>query len=456
MRARRGLFPSSFLVLLLPLILVSCSGGGSDAPQTLTAPPGPPQPPAPADLIYRTEATLARSHTDGSGLVLLTTEPATIGTVVVSDTTIVYEVPQSQSRTGNIPRDIWAVQTDGRDRHLVRRSVVPQWFYLLDVIGPWVLHTDRTGPEFSPPPPSIASILVNGTAPRIISAAVGSGEVWQVPTYERHVGGRAIVGFTGNYFSLLPDGTDLRQLTAYPPVFAPFGNVQVSDFLVGVSGVVEESIIYSTVPNPSSLDEYPKLSAVPVLGGPMVKLGEGPDYELLKGVVDNRVVYDRCVLMVLPDFNVTFDQCNVFSVRSDGRGRVALTATSDINYVQGIIGEQVIVRRSQRGGTTDHLVSIPVRGGAETPILSLSFTDDFVMAIIENRIILQRPTGLWSVQADGSELVQLTTEDHAFEAVHAVGPFACLNRGAALWCVPVDGSGPATKVTDQGTLVTGL
>jgi hypothetical protein len=134
---------------------------------------------------------------------------------------------------------------------------------------------------------------------------------------------------------------------------------------------------------------------------------------------------------------------------------VALTATSDVNYVQGIIGQQVIVRRNH-GGPTDQLFSVPATGGGETPILTLSFDDEFVMTIIEDRIILQRPTGLWSVQADRHALVQLTTEDHAFEAVHAVGPFACLNRGAALWCVPADGSGPATKVTDHGTLVTGL
>ena len=140
----------------------------------------------------------------------------------------------------------------------------------------------------------------------------------------------------------------------------------------------------------------------------MVKLGEGSDYELLKGVVDNRVVYNRCVLKVLPNFDVTIDQCNAFSVLSDGRGRVALTATSDVNYVQGIIGQQVIVRRNH-GGPTDELFSVPATGGGETPVLTLSFDDEFVMTIIEDRIILQRPTGLWSVQADGHGLVQLTT-----------------------------------------------
>ena len=450
MRARRGLISSRFLVLLLPLILVSCSGGGSDAPQSIT---GPPPPPRTASLLWRHDAQLVRSQTDGTGQVTLADEPAMIEKVVVSERTVVYEVPQSQSRTGNIPRDIWAVQIDGMDRHLVRRSAVPQWFYLLDVIGPWVLHTDRTGPEFSPPPPSVASILVNGTAPRILFAAVGSGEVWHTPTYERHVGGRAIVGFTGNYFSLLPDGTDLRQLTVYPPALSP--HEPVRDFLVGVSGVVGDSIIYRTIPNPSSLEESPKLFAVPVLGGPTAKLGSGPDLEILGGVVADRVVYDRCALIVLPDFTVIFDQCNVFSVQQDGQGRVALTATRDINYVQGIIGEQVIIRRSQRGGTTDSLFSVPVSGGVETPLLALNSRNEFVRGIVDTRIILSRPTGLWSLKADGSGLVQLTTDPSDWFS-GSTGPFPCFARGSALWCVPADGSGPATQVTPNGSFVVGL
>jgi hypothetical protein len=461
MKARLGLIPPIFLVLVLSLILVSCSGGGSEAPPSLTAPANQPEitppPPPPAGLVYRTDTALVRSQTDGNGPVTLTNEPATIATIIVSDTSLIYEVPQNQSNTGNVPRDILAVQIDGRDRHLVRRSSNTQLVYLLDVIGPWVLHTvDTTRPDLLPPP-SIASILINGTAPRILSAAVGSGEIWQVPTYEHHVGGRAIIGVTGNYFSLLPDGTDLRQLTTYPQVLSPIGNEQIQDFLVGVSGSVGGSIIYSTMPNPSDPEkDSPKLFAVPVLGGPTVKLGEGPDYEFLTGVVENRVIYNRCVLTLSPDLDVLVDQCNAFSVIEDGRGRVALTATHDINYVQGTIGEQVIIRRSQRGGTTDSLFSIPVSGGTETPLLALNAQHEFVVGIVNDRVILNRTTGLWSIKADGSALVQLTDRGEKFPVIGSAGPFACFTRGPALWCVPADGSAPATKVTDQGEFVTGL
>lgn len=455
MWTRHGLIPSRFLLLLLPLILVSCSGGDSEAPPSPATQPSSAQPPAPAGLIWRHDNQLVRSQTDGSGQVTLADEPAGIEKVVVSGRTVVYEVPQSQSRTGNIPLDIRAVQIDGMDAHLVRRSAVPQWFYLLDVIGPWVLHTDRTGPEFSPPPPSLASIQVNGTAPRILSAAVGSGELWQAPNYERQVQGRAIFEFAGNYFTILPNGADLRQLTFYPPF--PHGDESFTA-LLGTRGVVGDSLIYQTVISPSSPttpEGTPKLFAVPAPGGPVVKLGAGPEYEILGAVINTRVVYNRCVLMALPDFDFTLGQCDVSSVQSDGHGRVALTATRDINYVQGAIGEQVIIRRSQRGGTTDSLFSIPVSGGAETPLLTLSAQNEFVSGIVGDRIILKRPTGLWSLKGDGSSLVQLTS-DASDDPNREAGPFICFARGPALWCVPADGSGPATQVTTNGWFVAGL
>jgi hypothetical protein len=158
--------------------------------------------------------------------------------------------------------------------------------------------------------------------------------------------------------------------------------------------------------------------------------------------------------VTLPNLDVVIDQCDVASVRSDGQGRIALTATRDINYVQGAIGEQVIIRRSQRGGITDSLVSIPVSGGVETPMLTLSAQNEFVSGFIADRVIIQRPTGLWSLKADGTSLVQLTTEADQFAG--AAGAFACFERGQALWCVPEDGTAAPTKVTENGMFVDGL
>jgi hypothetical protein len=79
---------------------------------------------------------------------------------------------------------------------------------------------------------------------------------------------------------------------------------------------------------------------------------------------------------------------------------------------------------------------------------------EFVGGIVGDRVILNRPTGIWSLMADGTGLVQLTTGADGFAG--STGVFACFNRGPALWCVPADGSGPATQVTDNGKFVTGL
>jgi hypothetical protein len=158
---------------------------------------------------------------------------------------------------------------------------------------------------------------------------------------------------------------------------------------------------------------------------------------------------------MLPDFEIATDRCNIFSVLSNGQERITLTATSDINWVQGAIGQQVIIRRSQRGGSMDTLVGIPVTGGPETPILTLG-RDEFVVGIVGTRIVLQRATGLWSLLADGSDLVQLSGSFNRFSFVEIGSSFGCFLRGQQLWCVPVDGSAAETQVADEAKTIIGL
>jgi hypothetical protein len=443
MRARRGLISSSFLVLLLPLILVSCGGGGSS--ETTQSATTPPPPPAPVSLLYRTDTTLVRSQTDGSGQVLVADEPAGFDTLIISSAQIVYETPQIPPTTNH--EDLWAVQTDGTNRHQLVRDLDHET-HLRDVIGPWVLYDARPGRSFEPPPPSLVSLPLAGGVTRTLMDAVGSGELWQSPNYERQIDGRATFEFAGNLFSQLPDGTDQRPLTNYPP-FPHFNE----PFTVwnSVSGAVGSTAIFSVIPIGI---ETPKLFSVPLLGGPVVPLGDGIAYEFLRATTATRAIYQQCVLVRLPNFDQAIDQCDVLSVLSTGVGRVALTATLDINYVQGMLGSQVLIRRSQRGGTVDTLLSLPVTGGAELTLVSLT-RDEFVAGIVAGRVILQRPTGLWSLSADGRELIQLTDQAEAF-SFGAADPFVCFARGSALWCVPADGSGPATKVTDHGQFVAGL
>lgn len=443
---RERVIKGAMLVLAM-LVGAGCGSGGGSDPATTSPSPAPV-----ASLLYTTATALMRVNTDGTGVVTLDDTHDGIWQVVISGNTVTYQFSQVPYAVNH--NDIWTVETNGTNlRQLVRDT--QHHTSLRDVIASWVLYAYRTGPSFQPPPPALASIQLDGTASRIIMDATGAGENWQAPNYARQIMGRAVVEFAGNYFSLLPDGTDLRQLTVYPPF--PHLNNEPFTVLGAISGVVGTTAIYSTFQAPSSpisAEGTPKLFAVPVLGGPVVKLGEGPEMEMFMGAVGTRLVYQRCVMKFLPNFDVTFDRCNVSSVLSTGQGRIALTETADINYVQGVIGSQVILRRSH-GRPTDELFSLLVTGGAETPILTLDYDDEFVIGIVQDRLVLQRQRGLWSVRVDGSELVQLTSDTRIF-TVQAVGAFACFNRGVALWCVPADGSAGATKVADEATAIIGL
>jgi hypothetical protein len=154
-----------------------------------------------------------------------------------------------------------------------------------------------------------------------------------------------LVEFAGNFFSLLPDGSDQRQLTFYPPyphLTGPFTVVGV------VVGVTNGAAIYTASPIG---DATQKLFAVPVLGGAVATLVGSQDYESLGAVVGSRVVYNRCVVGT-----DVIGQCDLYSVQTDGSGTVALSTHPDNDIVQGVIGTQVIVRRNS-GAPTASTVS---------------------------------------------------------------------------------------------------
>jgi hypothetical protein len=429
MRARRGLIPSSFLVLLLPLILVSCGGGGSDPP-SLAPDAVPPVvgPPAPAGLIWSTPTGIFRSQTDGSSLITLANAPDLRQVVPdLEQSVVIYKTRPDTATTAGTPNLIWKADVQGGGtQQLVETGLNTE--FIMDVIGSWVIYGV---PLRSWSPHSVA----------LDGSVIHSFALQPALFYQLSVGGRAVFVQNENIptdlYSLLPDATDLRHLTVLPV-----------DTLFTTQGVVGNQVIYS-------LESFPPASikdlfAVPVTGGPVTTLANSPDYEWLGAVVGSRVIYHRCVV----EASLHVGQCDLSSVLSDGTGTVALSTNPDNEIVQGVIGSQVIVRRNS--GATDSLYSIPASGGAEVPMLTLADPmHEFVAGIVGDRVILKQSTGLWSLRADGSGFVHLTTEADGF-MIGGAGPFACFNRGPALWCVPADGSGPATKVTENGTFVTGL
>lgn len=363
-------------------------------------------------------------------MVTLADEPTVTNDVTRLAGSNVLYMTQDGQIGGPGPRDIWTVNINGTGKHVLANSAEDE--IIRDAIGPWMLYdvVPTTFPKLS----DLASVQLDGTGRQIIAPAVHTIGSELFAFYERQAGSRAVFSRGNDLFSILPDGTDLRQLTTIPR--GPNGEIT----FLGTGGTVGTQVIYSVF----STQSVPDLFAVPVTGGPVVTLADGPEYKWLGAVVGSRVVYHRCAVNPSTLF---VGQCNIYSVQSDGSGTVALSTHPDNEIVQGVIGSQVIVRRNRSG--FDELYSINADGsGGEIAILTLSVQSDFVEGIVGSRVILTRATGLWSIHADGSSLVQLTAGTDRFGG--ASGAFVCFERGPSdqrdLWSVAADGSAPAVPI----------
>jgi hypothetical protein len=416
------------LIIILAFTLMSCSGGSSAPPPTVSVPvpvqPTPAQPPAPAGLIWSTSSGIFRSQTDGSDRLTLANAPDLRQVMPDLDhSVVIYQTRPDLATTAGVPNLIWKADVQGGGtQQLVEAGLNTE--FIMDVIGSWVIYGAQL--RFWAP----HSVALDGSITHSFALFAGS-------FYERSVAGRAILmqcdfAPCTDLYSVLPDATDLRHLTAIP-----------TGTITGVFGAIGNQVIYGLSTGAQDL------FAVPVTGGPITILADSPEYESFGAVVGSRVIYHRCAV----DAAQHVGQCDIYSVQSDGTGTVALSTNPDNEIVQGVIGSQVIVRRNS--GAIDSLYSIPANGGAEVPMLTLADPmHEFMEGIVGDRVIVKRPTGLWSLLADGTGLVQLTTEADDYRG-HA-GQFACFNRGLALWCVPADGSWTPTQVTDIGGFVTGL
>ena len=426
------------LFYLASLVLfTACSGGGSDvSPPTSRGIAGP-SPTPQASLIWLSSSGLFRSQTDGTGLITLDSNPAMPLPYVASGALIVYNkgfhLPAGPPR-----RDVWVVHINGTGQRVLANNQDDE--ILRDTIGPWAIY-DRTPEELRPN--NLWSSSLDGQQTRLLVEANETAGEQTFPFYHGKAAGRAIYFLgcllgkvdpaCGQLHSILPNGTERRQLTS-------------DSFNPRLVGTVGTRMIYSQL---SENAMVPDILSVPVTGGPSTTLADSQDYEWVGLIVGSSVVYHRCE--VHPPSPVV-GQCDVYSVNGDGSGTIALSTHPDNERVQGLIGSRVIVRRNS--GATDSLYSIPAGGGTETHILTLEAQAEFVIGIVDDRIILLRPSGVWSVQSDGSNLIQLTNQRDEFAG--SAGSFACLGRGDALWCVPVDGSAEARQVTDEGTFVAGL
>jgi hypothetical protein len=448
MRAERCLILLSLLVL--PVILPSCSGdGSSETPTAPTSPttPATSTPPAPVGLLWRTNSALFRSQTDGSGVVTLVDAPEFDPfDVHVSDSTVVYHItaPPVPGVTDFGLNDIWKVQTNGTGNSPVVNTADAE--LIRDVFGPWVIYERVVYAQNTLQSSSYRSARLDGPGQGLVTDALA--------LYDLHIGERAVftgiepVG-SGSIFSVLLDGTDVRTLADIPSGSPPI------TFLTPTH-TIGNQVLFSQASYPQNTAN---IFSVLVTGGPVLPVTQGDDYTWIGAIIGSRIVYHRCPLIPNPDPtepNPIAGPCDVYSVLSDGSGNVALATHPETEFVQGVLSSQVLIRRV--GSVSDTLFSIPVTGGAETFMLTLA-QNEFVSGVIGDRVILRRSTGVWSMKADGSGLVQLTN-DSTDSPNGSTGPFSCFQRGLlsppGLWCVPADGSGPATHVAPEASFVSGL
>ncbi len=190
------------------------------------------------------------------------------------------------------------------------------------------------------------------------------------------------------------------------------------------------------------------LKALPISGGATLSLNDGQTYVAYADRVGARIVYHSCGIEDNQNGTYSATECDVHSVNTDGSGFAVLASHPANEAVQGVTTSQVIIRRNLSGN--DHLLAVLVAGGAERLLMTMT-DSEFVKLVTGDLIIVRRPSGTWSLDLNGA-LKQLGTVALDFN-VTAVGNAVCGNTRNAVWCMPLDGSGPQVKITNNGKVV---
>lgn len=480
------------LIVALLMMLVGCSsgGGGSTSDPALTSS----APASPAGVIWGRTAgsqeSLFRSQSDGSGQVTLVDEPGIRATFAKLAGQLVIYQTQAVPFSGADHRDIWKVSTSGTGRQALANTTDDE--LVRDVVGSRVIYDQGFSLPSGVQLIDLTSVVTDGTGRQVIGQAVRTPGSESIANYEGSLGGRVVYRRNNELHSLLPDGSDPR------PLVNASGSPSGQYTIIGMQGSIGSSVIYSAKP---SSQFFPDLYDVPVTGGAIVPLASDPDNDILGGVAGNRVVYHRCngpcdLYSVAGDGTGTVPlstdpgnefmeeivggrvvytlsvngQKDIYSVNLDGSNTVPLAASASNEDVAGVVGSRVIFRRSVGG--LDNLYSIQADGsGGEIPLATFPEDDSFG-GVVGSRVIFERvmgsnvmtsPRALYSVQADGTGLEQLTSGTSLDEFAGAAGGFACFERAQSgqhdLLCVPADGSGPAVPIAATSAdeyFITGL
>lgn len=324
-------------------------------------------------------------------------------------------------------RDIWSVRTDGTGDHAVLNTGSDE--FVRDANGSIAVYEQNTYG------------LPDGTNPTSFWSLRDGASHTLLPTerftqYRFLAGDRAMFNTEHRLFSVNLNGTDART---HATVIEPL--------TLQAAAAVESTVVFREY---NSGRGSATLKAVPVSGGNIVSLDDGQSYVAYAGHVGARVVSQRCVIdsSELPP---RAGPCDVVSVNTDGSAPTVLASHSANEAVQGTVGSQVIIRRNFSGN--DQLIAVPVTGGVEQLLMTMT-DNEFVQLMTDDRIIVRRPSGTWTIDLNGT-LKQIGTVNGESGFI-AVGDAFCMNKNTAVWCMPLDGEGQAVKIADTGRVLGAL
>jgi hypothetical protein len=323
-------------------------------------------------------------------------------------------------------QDIWSVRADGTGDHAILNTTADE--FVLDASGNVAIYAQGH------------YTLAQGLERTDHGSLQNGAPLTTLPITERFtqyrflVGARAYFNNKHQIFSANVDGSGLVTHATSP-----------ATVILEASDAFENTLLFREYALSSG---HATLQSVPVSGGSAIPLNNGQTYVVYSGHAGNRVVYQSCGVVDNQDGTFSAGACDVLSVNVDGSGTSVLASHSANEAVQGIIGNQVIIRRNLAGD--DPLIAVPVTGGPEQRLMTMT-NGEFVQLVVDDRLLVRRPSGSWMLDL-GGELNKIGTiaGDQWFIAV---GNAVCMNKGAAVWCMPLDGSTPAVKITDAGKVV---
>lgn len=419
------------IVALIGLaLLAGCSGGGGGDPATSTSAPTPPAQP---DMLTATTQGLLRGKANGQGQQLIFSrpnlhQPAFSGDLFIGGNLVYYprEAPPIILDYPN--QDIWSVRTDGTGDHAVLNTTADE--FVKDAAGPVAIYEQNTYTLASGLERTEYGSLHHGTPQALL------------PIHERFTQYRFMAGtkaFFNNEQQIFSTNTDGSGALTH-------ATAQIRHTLAA-SDAFNNTLIFREY-NFSAGSAV--LYAVPVSSGSPTALTAGDAYTSYAGHVGARIIFHACTIDV-SDPPPRAGPCDVHSIDSDGSGLAVLASHAANEAVQGIVGDQAIIRRNLSGN--DQLIAVPVVGGTERLLMTMT-DSEFVQLVVGDRLLVRRPSGSWMLDLLGS-LKQIGTVagDSGFIEI---GNAVCLNRGAVAWCMPLDGQGQAVKITDTGRVIGAL